>query len=336
MIDPRQYLVDDLTSPEVKQEPIRAGFGRGLLAAGHKDKSIVALCADLTGSTKMDEFAKSYPERFVEIGIAEQNLVTVAAGMALAGKSPWVSSYAAFSPGRNWEQIRTTICLNQTNVKIVGSHAGVSVGPDGATHQMLEDMALMRVLPGMMVVAPADSLEAEKATIALAHRHGPAYIRLAREKTPIISTDKTPFSLAKAQVLRHGEDLTIVACGTMVYQSLMAAEILEKKHKIEAEVINAAVVKPLDTITIVASARKTGAVLTAEEAQVTGGLGGAVAETLADLQPVPMARVGMLDRFGESGAPDELMEYFKLTAPHIAARALELVKRKEESPALVR
>jgi transketolase len=173
MIDPQQHLAPDLLSKEVKREPIRAGFGRGLLAAGHKDNSIVALCADLTGSTKMDEFAKSYPERFVEVGIAEQNLVTVAAGMALAGKSPWVSSYAAFSPGRNWEQIRTTICLNQTNVKIVGSHAGVSVGPDGATHQMLEDIALMRVLPKMMVVAPADSVEAEKATVALAHRNGP-------------------------------------------------------------------------------------------------------------------------------------------------------------------
>ena len=329
MIDPQQHLSPDLFSKEVKQEPIRAGFGRGLLEAGHTDNSIVALCADLTGSTKMDEFAKSYPERFVEIGIAEQNLVTVATGMALAGKAPWVSSYAAFSPGRNWEQIRTTICLNQTNVKIVGSHAGVSVGPDGATHQMLEDLALMRVLPNMMVVAPADSLEAEKATLALAHHKGPAYIRLAREKSPVITTDKSPFSLSKAQVLRDGSDLTIVACGTMVYQSLVAAEILAKKHKLEAEVINAAVVKPLDTVTIAASARRTGAVLTAEEAQVAGGLGGAVAEVLADLQPVPMTRVGMLDRFGESGAPDELMEYFKLTAPHIADRALELIKRKK-------
>jgi transketolase len=194
---------------------------------------------------------------------------------------------------------------------------------------MLEDIALMRVLPKMMVVAPADSVEAEKATVALAHRNGPAYIRLAREKTPIITTAKSPFSLAKAQILRDGDDLTIVACGTMVFQSLMAAEILSKKHKLEAEVINAAVIKPLDTVTIAASARRTGAVLTAEEAQVAGGLGGAVAETLADLMPVPMTRVGMLDRFGESGAPDELMEYFKLTAPHIVERALELVKRKK-------
>jgi transketolase len=327
MIDPQQHLAPDLHSKEVKQEPIRAGFGRGLLEAAHTDKSIVALCADLTESTKMSDFAKSYPERFVEIGVAEQNLVTVAAGMALAGKIPFVSSYAAFSPGRNWEQIRTTICLNETSVKIAGSHAGVSVGPDGATHQMLEDIALMRVLPNMTVVAPADSLEAEKATKALAKHPGPAYLRLAREKSPVITTDKTPFSLSKAQILRSGKDATIVACGSMVYQSLMAAELLAK-HDIEVEVINAAVIKPLDTITITASARKTGAVLTAEEGQVAGGLGGAVAEALADHYPVPIVRVGMLDRFGESGAPDELLEHFGLTAPHIAAHLRELLKRK--------
>lgn len=327
MMELSQNLAPDLLSPEVHQEPIRAGFGRGLLAAGQKDKNIVALCADLTGSTKMDEFAKSFPERFVEIGIAEQNLVTVAAGMALAGKTPFVSSYAAFSPGRNWEQIRTTICLNQTNVKIVGSHAGVSVGPDGATHQMLEDIALMRVLPMMTVVAPADSIEAAKATIALSKMKGPAYIRLAREKTPIVTTEESPFSMAKAQVLRSGRDVTVVACGTMVYQSLIAAEQLASEG-IDVEVINAAVIKPLDTITITASARKTGAVLTAEEGQAAGGLGGAVAETLADHIPVPMTRVGMLDRFGESGAPNELLEHFGLTAPHIKRQLKELVRRK--------
>lgn len=327
MIEPQQHLAENLFSKEVMQEPIRAGFGRGLLEAGHVNKHIVALCADLTASTKMDDFAKSYPERFVEVGVAEQNLVTAAAGMALAGKIPFVSSYAAFSPGRNWEQIRTTVCLNDTNVKIVGSHAGVSVGPDGATHQMLEDIALMRVLPNMTVVVPADAVEAEKATKALASHKGPAYIRLAREKSPVISTDKTPFSLSKAQVLRLGKDVTIVACGTMVYQALVAAEKLSKKG-IEAEVINAAVIKPLDYITISASARKTGAVVTVEEAQVAGGLGGAVAEALAEHCPVPMARIGMHDRFGESGAPDELLEHFGLTAPHIAKAVPELLKRK--------
>jgi transketolase len=329
MIDPQQHLAPDLTSKEVKQEPIRSGFGRGLLEAGTRDKQVVALCADLTESTKMGEFAKSFPERFVEIGVAEQNLVTVAAGMALAGKIPFVSSYAAFSPGRNWEQIRTTICLNEVPVKIVGSHAGVSVGPDGATHQMLEDIALMRVLPQMTVVAPADAVEAEKATIALAKTSGPAYIRLAREKSPIVTTDKTPFSLSKAQVLRLGKHVTIVACGTMVYQALMAAEELAK-HKIEAEVINAAVIKPLDFITITASARKTGAVVTAEEGQIAGGLGGAVAEALADYHPAPLRRVGMLDRFGESGEPNQLLEHFGLTAPHIAEAAREVIKRKKD------
>jgi transketolase len=327
MIEPQQYLNPDVLKPDVRQEPNRAGFGRGLLEAGHRDKNIVALCADLTTSTKMDEFAKSYPDRFVEVGIAEQNLVTVAAGMALAGKIPFVSSYAAFSPGRNWEQIRTTICLNDTNVKVVGSHAGVSVGPDGATHQMLEDIALMRVLPNMIVVVPSDSIEAEKATLVLAGHKGPAYLRLARENAPVITTDKSPFSLSKAQVLRLGKDITIVACGNMVYQALVAAESLSKKG-IEAEVINAAVIKPLDTITIVASARKTHAVLTVEEAQVAGGLGGVVAETLSDHYPVPMKRIGLLDRFGESGTPEELLEFFGLTAPHIVTGALDLIKRK--------
>jgi transketolase len=328
MIDPQQHLVGDLTSSEIKQEPIRAGFGRGLVEAGHADKNVVALCADLTESTKMDEFAKSFPERFVEMGIAEQNLVTVAAGMALAGKTPFVSSYAAFSPGRNWEQIRTTICLNDTNVKVVGSHAGVSVGPDGATHQMLEDIAIMRVLPRMTVVVPCDSVEAAKATKVLAAHRGPAYIRLAREKSPVISTDHTPFSLSKAQVLRLGTDITIVAVGSMVYQALMAADKLEESG-IKVEVINAAVVKPLDTITIVASARKTGAVLTAEEGQAAGGMGSAVAEVLSDHHPVPMTRIGMQDRFGESGTPPELLEHFGLTAKHIEAAVHDLLKRKE-------
>jgi len=329
MIDPQMHLVPDILSKEIKQEATRMGFGRGLVEAAQVNKQIVALCADLTESTRIIEFAKAFPDRYVEIGIGEQNLVTVAAGMALAGKIPFTASYAAFSPGRNWEQIRTTICLNDTNVKIVGAHAGVSVGPDGATHQMLEDIAIMRVLPNMTVVVPADGVEAEKATQVLANHKGPAYIRLAREKSPVITTDKTPFSLSKAQVLRRGKDLTIVACGTMVYQALVAAEKLAKKD-IQVEVINAAVVKPLDTITIVASARKTGAVLTVEEAQIAGGLGGAVAETLADHEPVPMTRIGMLDHFGESGSPDELLEKFGLTSANIASQATELLKRKQK------
>lgn len=316
-----------LFDKEVEQEPIRAGFGRGLLAAGQKDERVVGLVADLTDSTKMDLFAKEFPGRFVEIGVAEQNLVTVGAGMALAGKIPFVSSYAAFSPGRNWEQIRTTVCLNESNVKIVGSHAGISVGPDGATHQMLEDIALMRVLPHMRVIVPCDSLEAAKATLAIASSHGPAYLRLAREKSPIVTTDDTPFDLHTARVLREGKDITLVACGTMVYQALRAAEILAD-HGFEAEVINAAVIKPFDTATLLRSVKKTGAVVTAEEGQVAGGLGGLVAEVLAENHPAPLERIGMMDRFGESGQPDELLEHFKLTGEHIAQAAHTAMKRK--------
>lgn len=321
------YLDIHALTKDAKHEPIRAGFGRGLVAAGQRNSQIVALSADLTDSTKMGEFAKTFPERFVEMGVAEQNLVTVASGMALAGKIPFISSYAAFSPGRNWEQIRTTVCLNETNVKIVGSHAGVSVGPDGATHQMLEDIALMRVLPNMTVVVPCDSVEAEKATMALAGHKGGAYLRLAREKSPVITTAATPFALNKAQVFREGEDVTIIACGLMVHQALAAAEQLAKKG-IEAEVINCPVIKPLDTVTLLVSARKTGKVITCEEGQVAGGLGGAVAELLAEKHPVPLRRMGMLDRFGESGKPDELLEHFGLTAPHIVKLAQELAKAK--------
>jgi len=320
-LNPKLYQSD------VEQEAIRVGFGRGLVEAGRRDPRVVALCADLTESTKMDGFAKAFPDRFVEIGVAEQNLVTVAAGMALAGKIAFVSSYAAFSPGRNWEQIRTTICLNDTSVKIAGSHAGVSVGPDGATHQMLEDIALMRVLPNMRVVVPCDSLEAEKATIALAASDGPAYIRLAREKTPIVTTTATPFTLGSARVLREGTDLTLIACGPMVYQALVAANELSAKG-IETEVINCATVKPLDHLTILASARKTRRVISAEEAQVAGGLGGAVAELLGEHEPLPLVRVGMHDRFGESGDPDQLLDHFELTGSHIARLAETFVTRR--------
>lgn len=321
-------LASDVYSSEVKLEPIRDGFGRGLVTAGTKNKSVVALCADLTESTRMEAFAKEFPERFIDVGVAEQNLVTVAAGMSLLGKIPFVSSYAAFSPGRNWEQIRTTICLNDANVKIVGSHAGVSVGPDGATHQMLEDIALMRSLPNMTVVVPADSTEAEKATIALAASNSPAYLRLARDKTPIITTPDAPFSLGKAQVLREGNDITIIACGPMVYQALLAAEQL-KSENFSAEVINCPVIKPLDTVTILKSITKTKAVVTCEEAQINGGLGGAIAELIAENHPAPMQRIGMQDRFGESGKPDELLKHFGLDSPHIVYAAKDVLARKQ-------
>jgi transketolase len=321
------YLNPDLHTPQMKHEPIRAGFGRGLLVAGQHNKQVVALCADLTESTKMDAFAKEFPERFIEIGVAEQNLVTVASGMAAMGKTPFTSSYAAFSPGRNWEQIRTTICLNDANVKIVGSHAGVSVGPDGATHQMLEDIALMRSLPNMQVIVPCDSIQAKKATELLAKSNKPAYIRLAREATPIVTTGDTPFTLGRAEVYRQGSDVTIAACGTMVYQALAAAEVLARDG-IEAEVINVAVIKPLDSTTIIASVRKTGAIVSAEEAQVAGGLGGAIAELLAEQHPAPLQRIGVQDEFGQSGKPEELLKHYKLTSADIAKAARAVIKRK--------
>jgi len=309
-----KYLLNPkVFDKDVEQEPIRAGFGRGLKAAGEANEQIVALCADLTDSTQMSHFKEAFPERFIEIGVAEQNLVTVAAGLAHAGKIPFTSSYAAFSPGRNWEQIRTTATLNNVPVKVVGSHAGVSVGPDGATHQMLEDIALMRVLPRMVVVAPGDGIEAEKATKAIAENGQPTYLRLAREKTPIFSTEKSPFELGKAYVLRKGKDIALMGTGTMTYQLLSAAEKLAAEG-IEAEVIHVPTIKPLDEETILASAKKTGRVVTAEEAQIAGGFGSAITELLSAKLPMPVKRLGMQDRFGESGEPNQLLDHFDLTA----------------------
>jgi len=314
-------------SGELAAEPIRKGFGRGLLEAGKRDENVVAACADLTDSTQMSLFRDEFPSRFVEIGVAEQNLVTVGSGLAAMGKIPFVSSYAAFSPGRNWEQIRTTICLNDRPVKVVGSHAGVSVGPDGATHQMLEDIALMRVLPNMVVIAPCDSVEAEKATLAMAKDKRPNYLRLARESTPVFTTPETPFEIGQAYVFREGSDITLIATGTMTYQALAAAELL-KKDGIEAEVVHVPTIKPLDEETILKSVRKTGAVVTAEEGQIIGGLGGAIAELLGEEHPAKLKRIGMQDRFGESGAPDQLLEHFGLDAKHIRLAAHTLIDKK--------
>jgi transketolase len=319
------YLVD--IDGKLETEPIRKGFGRGLLEAGKRWDNVVAACADLTDSTQMSLFKKKFPERFIEIGVAEQNLVTVGAGLAAMGKVPFVSSYAAFSPGRNWEQIRTTICLNDRPVKIIGSHAGVSVGPDGATHQMLEDVALMRVLPNMVVIAPCDSVEAEKATLAMAVDKRPNYLRLAREATPVITTDKTPFEIGKAYVFAKGADVTLITTGTMTYQALAAVDRLYKDG-IEAEVVHVPTIKPLDEETILKSVRKTGAVVTAEEGQIIGGLGGAIAELIAEECPTPMKRIGMQDRFGESGSPAELIEHFGLDAKHIRLAAHAVISKK--------
>lgn len=304
-------LNPDVFSEDVKKEPIRAGFGRGLVEAGKKSQAVVALCADLTESTQISLFRDEFPERYIEMGIAEQNLVTVASGLARAGKIPFTSSYAAFSPGRNWEQIRTTITLNDMPVKIVGSHAGVSVGPDGATHQMLEDIALMRVLPNMVVVAPGDSIEAEKATQLIAENGKPSYLRLAREKTPIFSVEESPFEIGKAYVLREGHDISLIGTGTMTYQLLVAAKKLEEQG-VQAEVVHVPTIKPLDEETILSSVRKTGRVVTAEEAQAAAGFGGSIAELLSEKLPTPLLRIGMQDRYGESGAPDELIKHFKL------------------------
>ncbi len=319
------HLVDDIMAKDIVIEPNRKGFGKGLLKAGEQNKQVVAACADLTESTQMHLFRDAFPDRFIEIGVAEQNLVTVASGLAAMGKVPFVSSYAAFSPGRNWEQIRTTICLNDQPVKIIGSHAGVSVGPDGATHQMLEDIALMRALPNMVVIAPADSIEAEKATLAMVADKRPNYMRLAREGVPVITTDKTPFEIGKAYVHATGDDITLISTGTMTYQALVAAELLFKDG-IDVEVIHCPTIKPLDAVTILKSVKKTKRVITIEEAQITGGLGGAIAELLGEEFPVPIKRIGMRDRFGESGKPAELYEHFGLTAKHIALVAHNMVE----------
>lgn len=314
-----------LFQEDIELEPIRKGFGEGLVKAGQLDEHVVALSADLTESTQMEPFKKEFPNRFVEIGVAEQNLVTVGSGLAAVGKKPFVTSYAGFSPGRNWEQIRTTICLNERNVKIVGSHAGVSVGPDGATHQMLEDIGLMRVLPNMVVVVPCDSIEARKATEALAKTNSPAYLRLAREATAVVTTDATPFELGKAQVFKEGNNVSLVACGPLVYEALKAAEELSK-HNISAEVINSPTIKPLDNATIVASAQKTKHMVTIEEGQAAGGLGGAVAELLADQLPTAMRRVGVQNRFGQSGTVPELWKEYGLDAAAIVKTVLEFLK----------
>ena len=326
MID--MHLVSDITDPKIAQEPIRKGFGKGLVKSGGLYSNVVALCADLTDSTQMSLFKEAYPDRFFEIGVAEQNLVTVGAGLAAMDKIPFVSSYAAFSPGRNWEQIRTTIALNNRPVKIIGSHAGVSVGPDGATHQMLEDMAIMRVMPNMVVIAPCDSVEAEKATVAMASDKRPNYMRLAREATPIITTEQTPFEIGKAEVFREGTDVSLIATGTMTYQALLAAKQLEE-HGIMAEVVHVATLKPLDEETILKSVRKTGIVVTAEEGQIIGGLGGAISELLGEEHPVLIRRIGMQDRFGESGEPDELIKHFGLDAVHIRVAAHGLIIKKK-------
>ncbi len=330
MINPTQKLNQKLLDVDVEQVPIRKGFGEGLLAAGEADEKVVGLCADLTESTQMLAFAKKFPKRYVEIGVAEQNLAAVASGMAAMGKIPFISSYAMFSPGRNWEQIRTTICYNDRPVKIAGSHAGVSVGPDGGTHQAVEDIAIMRVIPRMVVVAPCDNIEAKKATLAIAKTDSPSYLRLGREKTPVVTTEDSPFVLGKANLLRDHEapKVAIIACGTMVYHALVASEKLAEKG-IDAIVLNLHTIKPMDTAAVIEAASRAGAVVTCEEHQIAGGMGSAVAEVLAQNSPVPIEFIGVRDQFGQSGEPIELMNHYGMSADAIIAAAKKVITRKK-------
>ena len=321
-------LAQDLD--KIEKVPIRDGYGKGLVIAGEKNKNVVVLCADLTESTRSLWFQQKFPDRFVQVGVAEQNMASVAAGMAVMGKISFISSYAMFSPGRNWEQIRTTIAYNAANVKIGGAHAGISVGPDGATHQALEDVAIMRALPTMTVLVPCDAIEARKATTAAAELVGPVYLRFAREKTPVMTKEETPFQIGKAEVYWNNEsaEVAIIANGPMVYEALLAARALEKE-KIPVMVINNHTVKPLDKKTILDAAKRCGAVVTAEEHQAHSGMGSAVAEYLAQTYPVPIKFIGVQDRFGESGAPGELMQKFGLTSKEIMQAVKDVIALRE-------
>ncbi len=331
MLNPELKLNPKLFSADCEESPNRKGFGEGLLKAGEADKNVVALCADLTESTQMHLFREKFPERFVEIGVAEQNLVTVASGMSAMGKIPFCSSYAMFSPGRNWEQIRTTIAYNDRKVVIVGSHAGISVGPDGGTHQALEDMALMRVVPNMDVISPCDAIEARKATLALAKTKTPAYLRLAREKTPIITTEETPFEIGKAQIYWLPDvgmaQVGIIVTGGLTYNALLAAKELEAEG-IKTKVLNLSAVSPMDAAAVIAIARETRAIVTVEEHQVRGGMGSAVAEVLAQNFPAPIEFVGVQNKFGQSGTPKELVEYYGMGSVAIKEAVKKVFKRK--------
>ncbi len=338
MLNKNLKLSENIFSKDVEQAPTRNGYGEGLVLAGEKDERVVALCADLTESTRTDAFAKKFPDRFIEVGVAEQGMATIASGMANYGKIPFIASYAAFSPGRNWEQIRTTVALNDVPVKIAGHHAGISVGPDGATHQMLEDIALMRAMPNMIVVVPCDSVEARKATVAASGNGKPTYLRFGREKTPVMTGDETPFEIGKANVLwdstQNNEHRTqceaaIVGCGSLLYEALLAAKELQRSE-IGTMVINCHTVKPIDEQAIISAARRCGAIVTVEEHQINGGLGSAVAEVLSRNWPVPIEYVGMPNAFGESGKPDELLEKYKMKSKDIVTAVKKVIARKQD------
>lgn len=317
---------------QLKQVPTRDGFGEGVVLAGKEDQNVVVLCADLADSTRSAVFQKEFPDRFIEVGIAEQNMMNVAAGLALAGKIPFVSTYAVFCPGMNWGQLRVSVLQNEANVKIVGAHSGVSVGPDGMSHQALEDIAIARCLPGLVVLAPCDAIETRKAVVAMAKHKGAVYVRLTREKTPVFTTEETPFEIGKAQIFYDppsggSADVSIIACGPFVYNAIQAAMELEKEG-INTEVINCATIKPLDEETLIKIIQKSGAAVTVEEHQVIGGLGSAVAECLAKNYPVPMEFIGVQDRFGESGEPEQLIELCNMGVSHIKEAVKKVISRK--------
>jgi transketolase len=319
------HLNPNIFAKDVERVPNRNGYGEGLCEVGEKDERVVALAADLTESTRTNMFAEKFPKRFTQMGIAEQSMASVASGMAAMGKIPFVASYAMFSPGRNWEQVRTTIAYNEANVKIIGAHAGVSVGPDGATHQALEDIALMRVLPGMTVLVPADVHEAKRATLAAARHEGPVYIRLAREKTPVITSPSSPFEIGKAEIYfkrdeKHEKKIGIIACGPVLHNAMLAAKELNDMG-IGASVMNLATVKSLDTDVIRAFAKEHGVLVTVEEHQVAGGMGSAVSEFLSDVQPTRVVRLGVQDEFGQSGAPEELIAFYGIDTKTIIETA---------------
>src|SRR3989339_539254 len=331
MLNPKLKLNPKIFNSDVEQIPIRKGFGQGLLQAGETDNNVVGLCADLTESTQMNLFADKFPERFVQVGVAEQNLATIASGMAAMGKIPFCSSYAMFSPGRNWEQIRTTVAYNDRKVVIVGSHAGISVGADGGTHQALEDIALMRVIPNMDVISPCDAIEAKKGTLALVKTGKPAYLRLAREKTPIITTEETPMQIGKAEIYWVPDvglaQVGIIVTGSLTYHAMLAAKELETKG-IKTKVMNLSSIMPIDIEAIVALAKECRAIVTVEEHQVKGGMGSAVAEVLAQNYPVPIEFIGVQNLFGQSGSPDKLIEHYQMGTPDIILAVEKVLKRK--------
>jgi transketolase len=326
MIVPSAKLADDVFSKDVTMKPTRDGFGLGTVEAGKADENVVVLCADLKESTRAEWFEKEFPDRFIEVGIAEQNMAGLAAGFAMAGKVPFIASYAAFSPGRNYEQLRTMVALNNLPVKVMGMHAGVSVGPDGATHQMLEDIGLMRMLPRMVVINPVDAEEARKAVVAAAKTKNPTYIRFGRSPVPVITTPESPFEIGKALMLWEAPKpkVTLISTGALSSVALAAARALDADG-IACSVLHVPTIKPLDEKAVLAAVQAAGKVITIEEHQVAGGFGSAICEFLAENYPVPVKRLGIMDVFGQSGEPNELLEHYGLGAPHIAEVARHFV-----------